>query len=165
MKYMIGYISFVFLFLLGNSLDAQVLSDEHLLQSHKGTLTSSSNYSGNLDFIFEFVKEESDVKKWYELKLYHKNSLLNNHRVRIRNLIVTCYFEIELKDKKGQTKTLTAVYDKGNKWLRVKFAAQEGCFKPQQKWTRLSSIESFDDILLHIISEMDKNLVLDCYVE
>lgn len=157
---------FSILCLLENTVNAQVFSDEYLSQTHKGTLKSSVNYSGDdLDFVFELIEDKSKVVKLYELKLYHRNTLLNTYNVQIRNLIVTCYFEIELNDKKGTSKTLTGIFDKGNKWMRVKFAPQENCSNPNQQWERYSNIKSFEAILHQIIYQMDKNLVLDCYVQ
>ncbi len=152
-------------FFVLTDLNAQVLPDKVLMESHEGMLEKSINYLGtSLRYAFEFLGEEGKVKKKYKLKLYHKDKLLNSYDVRIRNLIVTCYFEISLPDKTGDVKTLTAVYDKGNKWMRVKFAPQENCSRPEQKWERLSNIKSFEEILRHIIFQIDKNLVLDCFV-
>lgn len=146
--------------------EAQVLADEHLRQSHQGTLEQSINYPDKgLGFEFDFLKEESKVKKQYDLKLYQGEKLLGSYPVRVRNLIITCYFEVKLKDKNGTIKTLTAVYDKGNKWLRIKFAPQPDCSRPEAKWRRVNRIQSFDEILSHIIIQMDGNLILDCYVE
>ena len=159
------YIFLCLIFFVVTNLNAQVLPDKILAESHEGVLKKSVNYpTTSLRYVFEFLREESKVKKVYKLKLYNKEELLNSYDVRIRNLIVTCYFEISLPDKTGQVKTLAGVYDKGNKWMRVKFAPQESCSRPEQKWERLSNIKTFEEILHHIISQMDKNLVLDCFV-
>ncbi len=157
-----GVLFIFFIFII--KLNAQVLPDQFLVQSHSGILEESVNYPERpLPFSFDFVSSKNEVLKLYQLNFYKKNNTTHTFDLQIRNLIITCYFEIKMKDQNGKIKTLTAVYDKGNKWLRVKFAPTQSCAREKMRWERLNNVASFDEILEHIVRQIDKNLMLDCY--
>ncbi len=154
---------FVILLITCYSSFSQVINKGILEENHKGTLENSINDAGGElrhEWIFQSIE---GVKSWYKLKLTSGESS-KEYDVRIRNLITTMYIAVRLTDSEGKVTTLTSVYDKGDKWQRVKMAAYKECLRKEAKWARYNQIMSLDELLNNIISQMDTNLVLECYM-
>ncbi len=153
---------------LGHS---QVMMKELLTTNQKGQLDKSVNWTGKkvyyqikFDSIRTFKYEGKESARHYYTILIADNAGFNNPiRVpsMVRDLVITTYFEIYLNDG-IETKTFTLVYDKNNKWYRIKFAPQAGC-RREELWKRVNDIRSFEDLLKSMIMQMDNNLKLDCY--
>jgi hypothetical protein len=155
--------TFVILCITSYSSFSQVINKGILEENHKGTIENSINNAGgelSHEWIFQSIH---GVKSWYKLKLT-SGEISKEYDVRIRNLITTMYIAVRLTDREGKVTTLTSVYDKGDKWQRVKMAAYKECLRKEAKWTRYNQIMSLDELLNNIISQMDTNLVLECYM-
>ncbi len=143
---------------------AQVLMEAYLLEDHNGLITNSFNFPNEvLEYKWKFQSNEG-LKTIYLLSLYHRNKEIVSFPVRMRNLSISFYIEIRMALKKdGSIKTLSGIYDKGNKWMRVKMAPQLGCTQENVKWKRFNQIDDFQQILKHLVQQMDENLMLNCY--
>ena len=153
----------VILLITGYSSFSQVIYKGILKENHKGTLENSINNLGG-ELSHEWIFQSIDgVKSSYKLKLT-SGDISKEYDVRMRNLITTMYIAVRLTDSEGKVTTLTSVYDKGDKWQRVKMAPYKECLRKDAKWARYDQIKSLDELLNNIISQMDTNLVLECYM-
>lgn len=155
--------TFVILTITCFSSFSQVIDKGILKENHKGTLENSINNSGG-ELGHQWIFQSIDgIKSTYKLRLtIGKKS--KEFDVRIRNLITTMYIAVRLTDREGNITTLTSVYDKGDKWQRVKMAAYKECLRKDAKWKRYNQIKSLDELLNNIILQMDTNLILGCYL-
>jgi hypothetical protein len=154
---------FIILFITCYSSFSQVINKGTLEMNHEGTIENSiNNADGALshEWIFQSIH---GVKSMYKLKLT-SGEKSKEYDVRIRNLITTMYIAVRLTDSEGKVTTLTSIYDKGDKWQRVKMAASKECLRRDAKWARYNQIMSLDELLNNIISQIDTNLVLGCYM-
>ena len=153
----------VVLFISCYSSFSQVVKKGTLEENHKGTIENAINNAGG-ELSHEWIFQSIDgVKSTYKLKLTNGESI-KEYDVRIRNLITTMYIAVRLTDSEGTVTTLTSVYDKGDKWQRVKMAASKECLRKEAKWARYNQIMSLDELLNNIIIQMDTNLILECYM-
>ena len=153
------------LFITGTSvLNAQVVEVSKLSEDHSGELSEGINYpNATLAHSWKFISQEG-VKSVYQLELKLDDERSATYDVRLRNLSIAFYIEVRMKDKEGEIKTLSGIFDKGDKWLRVKMAPKADCKREGTQWGRRNQIESFDGLLDFVISELDRNVVLDCYL-
>ena len=150
---------------------SQVLMKEMLTQNQKGTLDKSVNWPGKKIYFelkydstrtFKYDGKES-ARYYYTLMIADNAGMGNAIKVptMVRDLVITTYFELYLSNG-TETKTFTLVYDKNNKWYRIKFAPQAGC-RREELWKRENNIASYTDMLGSMVGQMDNNLKLDCY--
>lgn len=152
----------------GNS---QVLMKEMLTQNQKGMLDKSVNWPGKkmyfelkYDSIRAFKYDGKESARYYYTLMIADNAGMGNAikiPAMVRDLVITTYFELYMSNG-TETKTFTLVYDKNNKWTRIKFAPQAGC-RREELWKRVNDIASYDALLKSMVAQMDNNLKLDCY--
>ncbi len=152
----------------GNS---QVLMKEMLTQNQKGMLDKSVNWPGKKVYfelkydstrMFKYDGKES-ARYYYTMMIADNAGMANAIKLpaMVRDLVITTYFEVYMSNG-TETKTFTMVYDKNNKWYRIKFAPQAGC-RREELWKRVNDISSYSDLLKSMVGQMDNNLKLDCY--
>lgn len=146
--------------------NSQVVMRALLSQDHEGVVESILNFPGQkLRHQWDHQKTEG-LKSTFRLNLYATDRLINTYDVRIRNLSIALYIEVRMPYKDdGSIKTLSGIYDKGNKWMRVKMAPHEGCKREGTNWGRLDQINSFDQILDYLVRQLDENVLLNCYAQ
>lgn len=146
------------------ALNAQVIMKDYLQEDHSGLLSDSRVLDGE-PVEYRFTHERTEAAQiWYRLQMGATNAPLLDCRVKLRNLITTFYMEVKLVQREEQDlKTLSVIYDKGNKWARIKFAPHEGCKREGVYWQRLNDTRSFQQLLEYVIRSMDENVDLDCY--
>ncbi len=152
----------------GNS---QVLMKEMLTQNQKGMLDKSVNWPGKkiyfelkYDSVRAFKYDGKESARYYYTLMIADNAGMGNAikiPAMVRDLVITTYFELYMSNG-VETKTFTLVYDKNNKWTRIKFAPQAGC-RREELWKRVNDIGSYDALLKSMVAQMDNNLKLDCY--
>lgn len=152
----------------GNS---QVLMKEMLTQNQKGMVDKSVNWPGKkiyfelkYDSIRTFKYDGKESARYYYTLMIADNAGMSNAikiPAMVRDLVITTFFELYMNNG-TETKTFTLVYDKNNKWTRIKFAPQAGC-RREELWKRENNIASYDALLKSMVAQMDNNLKLDCY--
>ncbi len=163
MLYKITY-TLVFVLAFFYSSYSQVINKEYLQKDHSGILANAKSNSGkalNHNWLFQSI---DGVKSYYKLRLT-AGKKTKEYDVHIRNLITTTYIAVRLTDKAGKVTTLTSVYDKGDKWQRVKMAPKQECLRENAKWKRYNQIKSLQELLDNIVAQIDENLVLQCYMQ
>lgn len=150
---------------------SQVLMKEMLTQNQKGMVDKSVNWSGKkvyyelkYDSTRTFKYDGKESARYYYTLMIADNAGMNNAiklPAMVRDLVITTYFEIYMNNG-TETKTFTLVYDKNNKWYRIKYAPQAGC-RREELWKRVNDVRSYNDLLTSMVSQMDNNLKLDCY--
>src|SRR5689334_24991033 len=125
MKNILKYSTFIFLFVISLSTNAQVLMKEMLTQEQKGEVEKSVNWSGKK--VYFSLKYDSSraytyetyttTRYYYTLMLADNAGMANAIKIpgMVRDLVITTYFEFYFNNGK-ETKTFTMVYDKNNKW-------------------------------------------------
>ncbi|MCS6991748.1 MAG: hypothetical protein NZL95_07790 [Chitinophagales bacterium] len=167
-KQLFGFLS---LLLLASAAQAQVLMKEFLTQNQKGVLDKSINWPGK-KLYYELRYDSSRAMKfenygatryYYTLLLADNPAMTNAIQIpgMVRDLVITTYFEFYFNNGK-ESKTFTLIYDKNNKWYRIKFAPQWGC-RREELWKRVNNIASYQQLLNSMVAQMDNNLNLDCY--
>lgn len=143
---------------------SQVVMRGLLSEDHEGVVERTLNFPDQ-QLRHEWKHQETNgLKSTYRLSLYENDRLINSFDVRMRNLSIAFYIEVRISHKAdGSIKTLSGIYDKGNKWMRVKMAPHTGCKRTEASWGRLDQINRFDQILDYLIRQLDENLILDCY--
>ncbi len=151
---------------------AQVLMKEYLTQTQSGVIDQSVNWPGKkLHYKLRYdsmrtvsFEKYSTTRYYYTLFVANNPAFTNAVEVpgMVRDLVITAYFEFYF-DNGAESKTFTLTYDKNNKWYRIKFAPQWGC-RREELWKRVDGISSYEQLLQSMISQMDNNLKLDCYV-
>ncbi|MEO6168850.1 MAG: hypothetical protein ABIO46_01830 [Chitinophagales bacterium] len=155
---------------LGHS---QVVMQELLTQDHKGMLDKSANWQGKkmyyvlkYDSIRPYHFETYTTNRYYYTLSMADNAGMNN-AVKIpgmvRDLVVKTYFEFYFNNG-TENKTFTAIYEKYEKWYRIKFAPQAGC-RREELWDRVNNINNYNELLSSIIGQMDNNVKLDCFAK
>jgi DNA-binding beta-propeller fold protein YncE len=149
----------------------QVLMKEMLTQDQKGSVDKSVNWAGkNIYFTLKYDSSRDYKFETYSTKRYYYTLMLAdnpgmNNAIKIpgmvRDLVITTYFEFYFNNG-TESKTFTMIYDKNNKWYRIKFAPQAGC-RRQELWQRVNDIKSYTELLSSMVGQMDANLKLDCY--
>jgi len=149
----------------------QVLMKEMLKQDQKGMVAKSVNWPGKK--IYYMLKYDSIVnysydgystdRYYYTLMIADNEEMSNAVKVpgMVRDLVITTYFEFYFNNGK-ETKTFTMTYDKNNKWYRIKFAPQWGC-RREELWKRIDNITAYNQLLTSMVTQMDNNLILDCF--
>lgn len=173
MKKILLILSVFFLFLcFEQGISGQVVNRELLVLDHSGSIMNSVNFEGkelvynfryqNMEKGSYFAENEAIQKIFYELDLSVDGKIIGTYEVLIRDLIVTMYMEIKMT-KGDDFKVISPIYNKTNKWLKLKAVMHDNCKNPDYKWSRLNEVQSFQQLLDHIISDIDKNVKLDCY--
>ncbi len=155
----------VILFICSLSLvtKAQVVQIENLTKDHKSSLTNGRNYSNTtLNHFWKYTSSIDKVSSFQLILSVEKRTKAFD--VQIRNLISATYITIKFIDKNNTAKSLSCIYDKSDKWLRIKMAPNEPCRQKNAVWSRHNYIKSWEEILDHIIKDVDNNLVLDCFI-
>ncbi|MEM7104581.1 MAG: hypothetical protein AAF502_15700 [Bacteroidota bacterium] len=163
--YKLFYFLVLFVWYLSPNLGAaQVVMQSYLRIDHSGALPESINFPDKgLEYQFTYQDHPSAVKCSYTLNLSSDGKEINTFDVRLRNLDFTFYLEIRMQGPETALKTLSAIFDKSNKWLRVKFAAPPGCSAEDEQWDRVNNISDFQELLLQVITQLDRNVQLTCY--
>lgn len=143
----------------------QVVHKDFLSKDHSGSIESSINFPGQkLGYHLRYDRTEG-ARIHYDLDLLVGGKKRGTFRVLMRNLIVTYYLDISFP-KDGALRTMTAIFDKGNKWVRVKFAPQEGCRRNAAACEgRLNEVKSYDQLLNFVIQMLDQGTDLNCYLQ
>ncbi|MFT5165024.1 MAG: hypothetical protein ACI8P3_000248 [Saprospiraceae bacterium] len=160
------------LFFSWQSAAAQVVFREFLSQDHQGELKPSVNYPGQqltYEWIFidmekglYFAEGEAIQKIRYRLKFNLNGKEIGHFDVQMRDLIVTHYIEISLV-RDQEPRTITCLYNKASRWIKLKGVLPDNCRREGATWGRLDGVESYDQLLQFIISQIDKNVKLSCY--
>jgi hypothetical protein len=166
---------FVFLFLFAGLImvsNAQVVNRELLMQDHEGKIMNSVNFNGKsiaYEFKFKdmekasyFAEEEAIQRIFYDLILKVDGKDVARYEVMIRDLIVTMYMDINLV-KDGKKVVISPIYNKTNKWVKLKGTLTDDCSNPGSQWGRMNQIKSFGQLLDFIITDFDKNVRLSCF--
>src|SRR4030095_12579407 len=161
----------ILFFAVAYSSNAQVLMKEMLMQEQQGSTDKSVNWAGkNVYFTLKYDSAKDYKFETYATKRYYYSLLLAdnpgmNNAIKIpgmvRDLVITTYFEFYFNNG-TESKTFTLIYDKNNKWYRIKFAPQAGC-RREELWKRVNDIKSYNELLTSMVKQMDYNLKLDCY--
>ncbi|HYV90678.1 MAG TPA: hypothetical protein VE978_02805 [Chitinophagales bacterium] len=171
MNKVLKFTIYFLLFITPFASNGQVLMKEMLTQDQKGTVDKSVNWPGKK--IYYVLKYDSlslykfetytTNRYYYTLSIADNATMTNAIKVpcMVRDLVVKTYFEFYF-DNGTETKTFTALYEKYEKWYRIKFAPQWGC-RRQEEWRRVNDIASYEQLLSSIVGQMDNNLKLDCY--
>ena len=161
----------VFLLMIAGTSHAQVLMKDMLTQEQKGMTSTSVNWPGKkvyytLKFdssrVYQF-ETYSTTRYYYTLLLADNAGMSNAIKIpgMVRDLVITTYFEFYF-DNGTEMKTFTGIYDKNNKWYRIKFAPQWGC-RRSEDWKRVNDIKSYSELLTSMIEQIDNNVKLDCF--
>lgn len=152
--------------------DGQVVFREYLSQNHQGEITQSENYPDqNLGYEWKFIdmekgqyfaEGEAIQKIRYQLHFQLDGETIGYFDLQMRDLIVTHYIEISVV-KDDVPRTITALYNKSSRWLRLKGVLQQGCRRNEVSWGRLDEVESYDELLQFIVQQIDKNVDFSCY--
>jgi hypothetical protein len=110
-----------------------------------------------------FAENEAIQRIYYKLILSVGGNEKITFDVNMRDLIVTLYIEIKVS-REGDTRTISAIYNKTNKWLKIKAVLHEGCKNEANRWRRLEEVSSFDQLLRHIVEDLDRNVKIGCYL-
>ncbi len=171
MKSIMKYLLIISILVLPALVNGQVMMTELLTKNQKGQLDKSVSWIGKkvyyeikYDSIRAFKYEGKESARYYYTISIADNPGLNNPvkvPAMVRDLVITTYFEIYLNNG-TETKTFTLVYDKNNKWYRIKFAPQPGC-RREELWKRVNDVRSYEELLKSMVAQMDNNLKLDCY--
>lgn len=153
--------------------NAQVLMKEMLTQDQKGMVDKSVNWPGKkiyydlkYDSLRPYHYETYTANRYYYTLMIADNSgMVNAIKIpcMVRDLVIKTYFEFYF-DNGSETKTFTGLYEKYEKWYRIKFAPQWGC-RRQETWKRVNDITSYNQLLSSMIGQMDNNLRFDCFVK
>ena len=110
------YFFILIFFLFVTSAKTQVVLKEKLLQDQVGTLDSSINFpKEQVQYKWIYVSNEG-LKTMYLLKLFLQEKEIASFNVRLRNLSISFYIEVRMVNNKDKSiKTLSGIYDKGNK--------------------------------------------------
>ena len=164
---------YFFLFITPFAGHTQVLMKEMLTQDQKCMVDKSVNWPGKkLYYVLKYdslraykFETYTTNRYYYTLSLADNAGMTNAIKVpcMVRDLVVKTYFEFYF-DNGTETKTFTALYEKYEKWYRIKFAPQWGC-RRQEDWKRVNDIASYGQLLSSIIGQMDNNLKFDCYAK
>ena len=167
-RHIIGFL----LILFTQMVNAQVVFREYLSQNHSGRITQSVNFPNKIleyEWIFldmekgaYFAEGEAIQKIKYQLLFKVDGKQVGSFDLQMRDLIVTYYVEIEAK-KEDTSRTITAIYHKANRWVKLKGVLQEGCRRSGVSWGRQDAVESYDQLLQFIVQQIDKNVDLSCY--
>lgn len=150
---------------------SQVMMKEMLSQDQKGTVDKSVNWPGKkvyydlkYDSTVVLTWEGKSTNRYYYTLILADNAAMNS-AIKIpgmvRDLVITTFFEFYFNNG-TETKTFSMVYDKNNKWNRIKFAPQAGC-RREELWDRTDNISSYEMLLTDMVRQMDSNLKLECY--
>jgi hypothetical protein len=113
-------------------------------------------------YTFEHTGSEGKVNL-HRLSLKDvRGNVLATWTVRSRDLLVTVYLDIEM-DTDSEPHTMTAVFDKANRWLKIKFVAEPGCTLPDANWIRSEQVGSFAELIGLVATTIDRNLKIACY--
>ena len=151
--------------------NAQVLMKEMLTQDQKGVVEKSVNWPGKKVY-FNLKYDSTKVysydgyttnRYYFTLMMADNAGMTNAIKIpgMIRDLVITTYFEFYFNNG-AETKTFTMIYDKNNKWCRIKFAPQWGC-RREEAWKRVNDIKSYTELLTSMVTQMDHNLKFDCF--
>ncbi len=167
------YLLFLSFSFFGQTVDAQVVFRELLSQDHQGELTQSINYPGKtLAYEWQFIdmekgqyfaEGEAIQKINYKLQFKIDGKPIGHFDVQIRDLIVTHYIEIKIVNE-AEPRTITSLYNKSIRWLRLKGVLHEGCRQDGSHWGRLDGVQNYDELLEFVVLELDKNIKLECYL-
>ena len=153
--------------------NAQVLMKEMLTQDQKGMIDKSVNWTAKkiyyvlkYDSLRPYQFETYTTNRYYYTLSIADNAAMNNAikvPCMVRDLVIKTYFEFYF-DNGTETKTFTTIYEKYEKWYRIKFAPQWGCRRGEE-WDRVNNITSYTQLLSSIIGQMDKNIKFDCFTK
>lgn len=168
------FLSTLTLALTLSSVQSQVVLREYLSQNHSGTVENSLNFPGkplnyewqygSMEINHYFAEGEAIQKIHYTLVLKAGDREVLRLPVLMRDLIVTYYVEIGF-DKEDARRTVSAIFQKSNKWVKLKGVLHEGCRRPDQRWGRLNDLRAYAPLLQYIVAELDRNIDFHCYIE
>ena len=141
---------------------AQGILKEELLKNHEGSVPTSINYPKEvLKYKWDYQSSRQKVIE-YKLELYHNNEKINTFDVLIRNLTNSLYIDIRFYYQE-ERRTLTAIYKKTHKWLRIKGVFHPDCKRDDTSWLRVEEIDNLETLLEQIIVQIDQNVNLACF--
>ncbi len=148
-----------------------VVMKEYVSQNWNGSLEDHVNWQG-LVMKFKFTFESADkTKNYYLLELTAEDdsgNVLDQFEiadVQIRDTRSFFYMDLVLH-RDGQDRTLTAKYDKLQRYLFINGDPHETCTNHNLvDWWRYDAIDSFLLLLKNIVTELDRNIVFHCYLE
>jgi hypothetical protein len=164
---------FILFITIGFAAHSQVLMKEMLTKDQKGMLDKSVNWPGKkiyyvlkYDSLRPYQFETYTTNRYYYTLMIADNAGMNNAikiPAMIRDLVVKTYFEFYFNNG-TETKTFTGIYEKYEKWYRIKFAPQAGC-RREELWKRVNNITSYEQLLSSMVAQMDNNVKLDCFAK
>jgi hypothetical protein len=142
---------------------------DFLEQSHEGMLEQSMNNNNKpMYYDWTYVSTNPSVKKYeFTLNFYRdaaKTEVYLSLPVVIRNPLFVCYIDV-IFTKDDYPKAAAMRYRKDGRWALVKFVPHPGCRNEKGKWERVYDMESFDQLLKYMVTELDNNVNFDCYVK
>lgn len=169
----INYILLLFcMLMLSQNGKAQVVFRDYLSKDHQGTLEQSVNYTGQkLDYEWKFMdmekgqyfaEGEAIQRINYQLVFKIKGKEVGRFDLQIRDLIVTHYIEISAV-KNEEPRTITGLYNKASRWIKLKGVLPDECRQEDAKWGRMDALTSYDQLLQFVIEQIDQNVKLSCY--
>jgi hypothetical protein len=149
---------------------AQVVFKEYLSKNHSGEIASVNVNEHQLYYEFVFVSEEVGIeyqskeaieKIHYKLNISDRKGFTRSYDVLIRDLIVSLYVEIDMNSG-PEKNVVTTIYQKRNRWAKLKGIIPTDCKNQGFKWSRLDRISSFEQLLQFIIEDIDRNVLIAC---
>lgn len=140
---------------------AQTPLDKGLTVDYTGVIDHSKLFNGKpLYYDFHFLSYNNTVY-YYELNIgANKGGEILKIPVVVRNLLNSTYFQFDFKA--APKITLNGIYKKTGKWLRIKGIVPKTCWRSQEDWRRIESLEAQDKILETLMLELDRCVDLMC---
>lgn len=153
---------------IASATQAQVVMKEFLNQNQEGVIQNAKNNNGKpLYYTLEYKSTEG-ARINYTLNFYKdagKKTVYASFPVLMRNLTWTYYLDVSM-EKDGITKVFAMIFKKDLRWARVKYSPHEGCsLLTPTEWTRIDLVDDYSKLLNNTLTQMDKNVMLDCYVK
>ncbi|MBP9550116.1 MAG: hypothetical protein KBE86_13250 [Chitinophagales bacterium] len=168
MKNIIKTILFVAFIGIASASQSQVVMKEFLNQNHEGMIANSKNNNGKALFYKLEYKSTDGARIYYTLNFYKDasmKSLYISFPVLMRNLTWTYYLDVSM-EKEGVTKVFAMIFKKDLRWARVKFSPHADCsYLNPTIWTRYEQVDDYEKLLNNTFTQMDKNVILDCYLK
>lgn len=164
MNYIKSCFLLAFLF-INSTLFSQVAYSHFFTQDHEGVIINNRNEKVEYEFKFisadslAFIGEGNTVSKSnYTLSIKDKESEIK-FDFRFRNLLVSLYLECEVQYKDGSKSTVTGIYNKVQRWIKIKsFVPKKYRINNNSTWGRKNDITSFEQILDFFVEKININL-------
>ncbi len=153
---------------IASAAQSQVVMKEYLNVNHEGVIANSKNNNGK-PLYYKFEYKNTDRNRIYYTLNFYKDAGMKtpyvSFPVLMRNLTWTYYLDVSM-EKDGITKVFAMIFKKDLRWSRVKYSPHENCsYLTPTVWTRYEKVDDFEKLLNNTLTQMDKNIMLECYVK